>query len=70
MTAVRDFFGSNCPVCAKDILQQAPSLARMPPGEYAWCPSCESRLSVADLVALHKPRGSFLSRLFRRPSRA
>lgn len=70
MPALKDYLGSTCPVCVKDILQPAPSIARMPPGEYAFCPSCESALSLDDLGQLARGRVGFFARLFRRPSRA
>lgn len=68
MAAIRDFFGTNCPHCAKDILQQAPSTNRMPGAELAFCPSCRTQFSLADLQRGAKP--SLLGRLFgNRPSR-
>lgn len=70
MAALRDYFGTSCPVCAHDILQKAPSVARMPPGDYAWCASCESHLTLADLAQISKKKGGFLARLFGKPSRA
>lgn len=63
MVALTEFLGRGCPVCAKDILQRPPSVARMPPEQYAYCHSCRSALSVNDLVTLFRPKG-FLSRLF------
>lgn len=63
MMRVRDFFGSKCPCCAKDILQQAPTNNRMPGAELAWCPTCDARLGLSDLQ--RKPGASgFLKRLF------
>lgn len=69
MPALRDYVGTNCPHCTKDILQQAPSTNRMQPEEAAWCPSCHSKFSVEQLARVAKP--GLLGRLFggSRPSR-
>lgn len=69
MPALRDFFGSTCPHCTKDILQQAPSTNRMQPEDRAWCPSCQTRFTVDQLA--RGAKGSFFSKLFggSRPSR-
>ena len=62
---VRDYFGSKCPCCAKDILQQAPSNNRMPGQALAWCPTCDARLGLADLQRSNKPSVTgFMKRLF------
>lgn len=66
MPVLSDFLGSKCPVCAKDILQRAPSIARMPPGEYAYCHTCESALSVNDLSTLMGPKRGILAKIFGR----
>lgn len=63
---VRDFFGSKCPCCAKDILQQAPSKNRMPGQALAWCPTCDARLGIEDLQRKPSAAG-FLKRLFGKP---
>ena len=63
---LRDYFGSKCPCCARDILQQAPSTNRMPGQAYAWCPTCDARLSIDDLRRRAGASG-FLKRLFGRP---
>ena len=65
---VRDYFGTKCPSCRNDILQQAPSTNRMPGAQLAWCPSCDARLSLAELAASVK-RGSLLGKIFGRPQR-
>lgn len=63
MPALRDFFGTSCPCCSQDILQQAPSTNRMPGEERAWCPSCNAKLSVEQLSQKRGGMG-FLKRLF------
>lgn len=63
---LRDFYGSKCPCCAKDILQQAPSSNRMPGQALAWCPTCDARLSLSDLQRKPSP-ATFLKRLFGKP---
>lgn len=61
--ALRDFFGSKCPHCRTDILQQEPSSNRMPGPARAWCPSCQNRFTVEQLAKT--PRGGgLLKRLF------
>lgn len=68
MASLRDFVGSKCPCCSKDILQQAPSSNRMPGAELAWCPTCDARLSPDDLARRRGGAGGFLKRLFGRPA--
>lgn len=63
MPALRDFFGSDCPSCTKDILQAEPSKNRMPGPERAWCPTCQSAFTVEQL-ARRPGAGSLLRRLF------
>ena len=68
--SLKDFLGSRCPCCSKDILQQAPSTNRMPGADLAWCPSCDARLSLDELVRGPKRTGgSLLGRLFGKPQR-
>lgn len=62
MPAIRDFFGSKCPDCRTDILQQAPSKNRMPGEDKAWCPSCDHTFTVAQLA--QPAKGGLLKRLF------
>lgn len=69
MAHIRDFFGSNCPHCRADILQQAPSANRMPGEERAWCPSCQAKMTLDELQRAPR-RGSFLKRLFGGPTNA
>ncbi len=68
MPALRDFIGQNCPRCAQDILQQAPSNNRMPT-EHAWCPSCKATLGL-DELASHPRKISLMRRLFGTPQRS
>lgn len=68
MAELRDYFGTKCPCCAKDILQQAPSSNRMPGAQLAWCPTCDAKLSIDDLQRRRTP-ASFLRRLFGKPTR-
>lgn len=63
---LRDFYGSKCPCCARDILQQAPSHNRMPGEALAWCPTCDARLSLDDLRN-RAGVGGFFKRFFGRP---
>ncbi|HWG90041.1 MAG TPA: hypothetical protein VNZ52_04240 [Candidatus Thermoplasmatota archaeon] len=67
MATLRDFFGTPCPACAKDILQPAPQVTRMPRNE-AHCPTCKSDLTLEQLLgARQKKAGSFggmMRRLF------
>jgi hypothetical protein len=63
---LRDYYGSKCPCCARDILQQAPSSNRMPGQALAWCPTCDARLSLADLQRRAGVGGLF-KRLFGKP---
>ena len=72
MPAFREFLGSKCPCCAKDILQQAPTSNRMPGKEVAWCPTCKSTLTLDELNARvgRSARPSLLARLFGRPHHA
>lgn len=70
MAEIRDFFGSKCPSCTTDILQPVPSTNRMPGEALAWCPSCNVRLSVADLTTRRRAAGpGLLKRLFGKPTR-
>lgn len=62
MSAVRDFFGSNCPSCRQDILQACPSTNRMPGADKAWCPRCDARFTADQLANVRKP--SIMKRLF------
>lgn len=64
---LRDFFGATCPCCARDILQPAPSTNRMPGEARAWCPSCDAKLTLADLAQRKPGVGGFLKRLFGKP---
>lgn len=64
---VRDFFGSKCPCCARDILQQAPSNNRMPGApDLAWCPTCDARLGLAELQRRPGVAG-FFKKMFGKP---
>ena len=62
MPAIRDFFGSKCPDCRTDILQQAPSKNRMPGEQKAWCATCDHTFTIEQLSA--RSKGSLLKRLF------
>lgn len=65
MASLRDHFGSRCPACRNDILQQAPSANRMPGQDLAWCPSCDRRFALGDLQRAARPGpAGLLRRLF------
>jgi hypothetical protein len=47
MPSLRDYLGSTCPACKKDILQAAPTTNRMPgQADLAWCPACRATLTL------------------------
>lgn len=69
MAHLRDFFGSKCPRCALDILQQLPSANRMQPVDLAWCPSCQSKFTVEDLQQARGGLGWLKRLLGSRPQR-
>lgn len=64
MPALRDFLGSPCPRCRRDILQAAPSSNRMPGEERAWCPRCDTRFSVDDLSRRKSGATGLIRRIF------
>lgn len=70
MTAtLRDYLGTRCPCCAKDILQHAETTNRMPGAELAWCPACNAHLTVEQLSTRRKGNSSLFAKLFGKPQR-
>ncbi|MHB8586532.1 MAG: hypothetical protein ACYDDF_11960 [Thermoplasmatota archaeon] len=69
---LRRFIGTKCPACARDILQSAPPVARMPPGDYLFCPACDTRQTLGDLLhgGAGAVKGSVFGRLFGKANRA
>lgn len=66
MASLRDFLGSPCPHCRRDILQVQPSANRMPDPDLAWCPACKGSFTSEDLARGSRGPGGFFRRLFGR----
>ncbi|MHB8606415.1 MAG: hypothetical protein ACYDCK_14305 [Thermoplasmatota archaeon] len=66
MSAVREFFGTKCLACAKDILQPPPQTNRMPIPDRAYCPRCGTVFTLKDLETAHAKGTGIFARLFGR----